>query len=703
MPFNALIRTRQPNKKSSKRVLLTQDDPARHADKSGDNHHCHVESTLRRPPSRQLSAPYAYHDDSLRLPPLNRHGPTGAGYYQPPDAPTAAGQQPQSQWAPTEHSFPMPGSSQYMPRTGPAGPFLYGARPTQHGMVHDATRHGPHAPISEAFQGHNTNSSQFALRPVDTRMQAAHPSASQAVNAQPSSSRVRLDDIPIDPRLIPLPGHDGDKDLQDNNTIAEATGHAAAAKVAGSRRKGKQRADEPGSERRVDKGKRHADAAPQPRKRVRLDDEDQDDEQKTAKRGRPHGAGNYSQDDLGALLDYVEGELPLGQRGWERIHRRFVKWAHRHGRPERALKSLETKYKQLVKTKKPTGNGVCPPSVDRAHAIEDLINDRAGTRDLADSDFDDAGNAGGDINEQSDNADRSSDEDGPVPALLRPRRAAVTATVVRAPIPSHHPTESSGQLQSITPRHRANAATDLVSRISQVFDPDIQVARDTERHSCSLQHTEFFSVHQQLRDALAANESYRNTISDLRDRLHAAESARDRAEMRLEISQATAGDHHGRSRERSPRHHYFSSTRRPLHRSTSRHSRHSHHSHSRRSHSPRSHRPSSALQHLDPMALDTPTRRRLYKATGRQEYKTKRRHIVRYPEGGEASMWITDESADENGNPIILPSVQDLWPSSPPRPMAASPAPARADDAALEDGDNPISDWEMTPPPQDDT
>jgi hypothetical protein len=69
-------------------------------------------------------------------------------------------------------------------------------------------------------------------------------------------------------------------------------------------------------------------------------------------------------------------------------------------------KSLEAKYKQvhdyylnilyyltsefgskLVKTTKPTGDAECPPQVERAHEIEDLINEKVSTRDLDDAEI----------------------------------------------------------------------------------------------------------------------------------------------------------------------------------------------------------------------------------------------------------------------------------------------------------------------------
>lgn len=118
-----------------------------------------------------------------------------------------------------------------------------------------------------------------------------------------------------------------DNDLSDPPTIAQALGHNATKKVAGARRKGKQKARKPKVHNAVD-----------------LDD------QVVAKRGRPSGAGNYSENDITALLDITAEELPLGQRGWTTIHLQYAKWAHKNGRPERTVKSLETKFKQVCRS-----------------------------------------------------------------------------------------------------------------------------------------------------------------------------------------------------------------------------------------------------------------------------------------------------------------------------------------------------------------
>jgi hypothetical protein len=79
-----------------------------------------------------------------------------------------------------------------------------------------------------------------------------------------------------------------------------------------------------------------------------------------------------------------------------------------------------------VKTKKTTGDGVCPPEIQWAHYIDGLINERAGTRDLGDSDFNDIG---GEKTEPS-----TDDDDMPVPAA-EPCIAVACSSHNEAPVP----------------------------------------------------------------------------------------------------------------------------------------------------------------------------------------------------------------------------------------------------------------------------
>jgi hypothetical protein len=67
---------------------------------------------------------------------------------------------------------------------------------------------------------------------------------------------------------------------------------------------------------------------------------------------QPSGSNNYSVTDIQVLLDLVEDERPLGQKGWQAIHLKYSEWARKHERPPRKVMSLETKFKQVSLTSK---------------------------------------------------------------------------------------------------------------------------------------------------------------------------------------------------------------------------------------------------------------------------------------------------------------------------------------------------------------
>ncbi|KAJ7256410.1 hypothetical protein C8J57DRAFT_1650910 [Mycena rebaudengoi] len=124
-------------------------------------------------------------------------------------------------------------------------------------------------------------------------------------------------------RLPPLPDSD-DGNLTDPTTIAHARGLRPAKKVAGARRKTKETKEKKG------KGKEKA------KKRRYVVDSGDDSDEPVAKRGRPSGSGNYSKEDQKVLLDLIEEELPLGHKGWAVIEAMFNDYARKAGRPERA-------------------------------------------------------------------------------------------------------------------------------------------------------------------------------------------------------------------------------------------------------------------------------------------------------------------------------------------------------------------------------
>ncbi|KAJ7201958.1 hypothetical protein B0H12DRAFT_1244114 [Mycena haematopus] len=312
------------------------------------------------------------------------------------------------------YNGPLPSQQQAMPE--------HSAQPIGHAPLNDRSRGGPSSPIEHAFAPQPEY--QFTLRPV----QSGTPQAS----------------IPIDPALLALPGG-ADLDLRDGPTIANAIGLKHAEKVAGSRRKGKERAD------------------PKGKKRQRASSGSENDSEPVAKRGHPQGSANYSKEDVRKMFDLIAELLPVGQKGWKEIERRYNKWAKHNGRAERPPKALENKYKQYLRQKKPTGSASCPPEVKRVHEIEDLINQRVGTRELSDSEFED----------RSDNG--SSDND-----IVVVERTAIAR---RAPTPP-------------LPRKSRARGTDLANKLANAFDPEVQKDCDDARARHSFENTQILTLSQ---------------------------------------------------------------------------------------------------------------------------------------------------------------------------------------------------------------
>jgi hypothetical protein len=154
-----------------------------------------------------------------------------------------------------------------------------------------------------------------------------------------------------------------------------------------------------------------------------------------------------------------------------------------------------------VKTTKPTGDGVCPPDVTRAHEINALINECAGTRDLNDLDFD---------------ADASQDDSCNV-SLPIEHTTVTRATRTDAPVP----------------HHRGAATSELLTCISGAFDPAIQEARDEQCANRSLANTQLLTQAQQLRDANTVTQGLCTQLYDLRTKLYAVEHEHDLGQLRI--------------------------------------------------------------------------------------------------------------------------------------------------------------------------
>ncbi|TDL21626.1 hypothetical protein BD410DRAFT_865021 [Rickenella mellea] len=321
-----------------------------------------------------------------------------------------------------------------------------------------------------------------------------------SANAGPSN-------IPIDPALVPLPE-------SDSVDAARIRGDIPVPKVAGSRRTTTSKPDPKGKgkqRRTVDEGKN---------KRKREEIEESGDEEPKKVKGRSKGAANYRDDEIAEMLDLVEDVLPLGAKGWKVIGDKHREWARDNRRAERSDKSLELKYKALVRTTKPTGDGEIPWDVDRALDIEREIVDKSGVRKLEDEDIIDLDD------EASTISDNDDDDERPPAKKQKPAVARAVAIKVDTPLPP-----------VTTRRSRGPAGLDVLNRLSQNFDPAVQAARENERTARSLQASQIQTLSTQIRDLNSTVTSLRTQLLESERHRHEAERRADRVEQQLHMEE----------------------------------------------------------------------------------------------------------------------------------------------------------------------
>ena len=274
----------------------------------------------------------------------------------------------------------------------------------------------------------------------------------------------------------------------------------------------------------------------------------------------------------------------------------------------------------MVKVSKPTGDAECPPQVERAHQIEWYMNEKAGTRDLDDSEI---VNAEEDDYDNDDRAISISSDDNDVPRQpLRKKSRSVTVKmeasaslgpIARRSISNRLDTPSAPIRNTRTTR---NGPADLLSSISRSLDPSFSAARDEDRATRSLQTTQFLSLSNQLRDAQAATNDLRNRLLQAdRDR-NDAERRADRAELQLDMER---------------------------------------------------------MRTSAPMSIRSPeySRRRDHREQHRNDHHAHRR-ITRYRGGGESTTWVTPSDEEEEAlrqpwldEDIISREYTDVTPSRP--------------------------------------
>ncbi|KAF8797408.1 hypothetical protein BYT27DRAFT_7228997 [Phlegmacium glaucopus] len=227
------------------------------------------------------------------------------------------------------------------------------------------------------------------------------------------------------------------------------------------------------------------------------EDSDSPPKKRSTHGGRCTGAGNYQEQEIQALLKYTQKLLPIGQRGWKKVHEKYASWAHANGRP-------------LVKTKKPTGDGKRPQSVTHAKAIDKMINERAGTQNINDSEFEDD-EAGRGVLSSIEETHES-----------KPKIHTAIASSDRSEAPQAR-------------RPRGSQTTELVGKIMQALDPEAQRARDEERANRSFQNTQAFTLStnllERIRDRLDMELNFECRMSAMsglkREALHSPTSRKN--------------------------------------------------------------------------------------------------------------------------------------------------------------------------------
>ena len=275
-------------------------------------------------------------------------------------------------------------------------------------------------------------------------------------------------------------------------------------------------------------------------------------------RGRTRGSPNYKHREVEFLLDLVEEELPITSKGWRVVGSRFRDWAFISQNPSRTDRSLELKFKQvcfasvdgvccypsifpqLVKTKKPTGDAICPPHIDRAHKINHKLQSKVACRDLEDQDIievdENDSDTSNDKMSDSDDNPEDTDRDSPPPA---PR---VRTMRVEAPL-----------LSQESARQPSSKGVDILEKISKTFDPEVQSRREADRASSMLQTQQLILFQSQIRDLNSTILTLCNQLDDSERRRINTTRRADRLQNQIDINSAFTRAHLYRSTAHVPR------------------------------------------------------------------------------------------------------------------------------------------------------
>ena len=195
-----------------------------------------------------------------------------------------------------------------------------------------------------------------------------------------------------------------------------------------------------------------------------------------------------------------------------------------------------------MKTRKPTGDAVCPPHVRRAHEIDHKLQSKVACRDLEDGDIieiDNEGNVSDDEMSDSYDTNRNSPTcDKPIPRGRRVRTVRVEAPV----------------LSQDSTRQSSSKGTDILEKISKTLDPEAQSRREADRASSMFQTQQLILLQSQIRDLNSTILSLRNQLDDSERRRIDADRRADRLQNQIDITSAVTRARLYRSTTRTPRH-----------------------------------------------------------------------------------------------------------------------------------------------------
>ena len=194
-----------------------------------------------------------------------------------------------------------------------------------------------------------------------------------------------------------------------------------------------------------------------------------------------------------------------------------------------------------MKTRKPTGDGVCPPYVHRAHEINHKLQSKVASRDLEDREIAEIDNDEGDVSDDEMSDSYDTDRDSPTRRKPIPQR--VRTAHVEAPLLSQEST-----------RQSSSKGTDILEKISKTLDPEVQFRREADRASSMFQTQQLILLQSQIRDLNSTILSLRNQLDDSERRRIDADRRADRLQNQIDINSAVTWARLYHPTTRVPRH-----------------------------------------------------------------------------------------------------------------------------------------------------